>query len=122
MFNNVGWIIEGKIRKGHEAEFKAVVNEMVAATKKEGGTLNYQYYVTDDGNVLIYEHFKDSKSAHKHIDSWDNFADRWIAAAEPTRLVHLGDMPQDLRERHSGLQSTLYHPYAGFERSGGKAH
>ncbi|MFT5701817.1 MAG: quinol monooxygenase YgiN [Desulforhopalus sp.] len=116
MFENIGWIVEAKIKEGRRDEFKAVMEEIVAETLKEEGTLNYQYYVSDEGDVMVYERFKDIEAAHIHVDNWDNFATRWIAAAEPTRMVHLGDLPDDLRERHAALAPLWLKSYGGFAK------
>lgn len=116
MFDNIGWIVEAKIKTGKREEFKAVVDEIVAATRDEGGTLNYQYFVSDDGDVLVFERFADVASAHIHITNWDNFAERWLAAAPATRMVHLGDLPDDLRERHAALAPKMLKPFGGFAR------
>ncbi len=116
MFENLGWIVEAKIKEGQRDEFDPVMKEIVTETLKEGGTLNYQYYVSDDGDVLVYERFNDVASAHIHVDNWDNFAQRWIAAAEPTRMVHLGDLPDDLRQRHAALAPLWLKPFGGFAR------
>jgi quinol monooxygenase YgiN len=80
-FENIGWIVEAKIIDGQKDIFKTVMNEIVEATTTEGGTLHYQYYVSDAGDVLVYERFKDVESAHIHVSKWDLFAERWIAAA-----------------------------------------
>lgn len=116
MFSNIGWIVEAKLRPGKKAEFEAVMKEIVAETNKEPGTVNYQYYLSDDGDVMVYERFADAESAHTHISNWDNFAERWIAAAEPTRMVHLGDLPADVRERHAALAPKWLKPFGGFAR------
>lgn len=116
MFENIGWIVEAKIKEGKRDEFEAVMNEIVAKTKNEGGTLNYQYYVSDDGDVLVYERFATVESAHIHIDNWNEHVDRWVAAAPATRMVHLGDLPDDLRERHAALAPKLLKPFGGFAR------
>lgn len=116
MFENIGWIVEAKIREGRRAAFEAVMKDIVAATKEEPGTLNYQYYLSDDGDVLVYERFKDAEAAQIHITNWDNHAERWIAAAEPIRMVHLGDLPDDLRERHAALAPLWLKPFGGFAR------
>lgn len=116
MFENIGWIVEAKIAEGKREEFKAVVEEIVAATRKEGGTLNYQYFVSDDGDVLVYERFATVEDAHTHITNWDNFADRWLAAAPATRMVHLGDLPDELRDRHAALAPKMLKPFDGFVR------
>ena len=116
MFNNIGWIVEAKIKEGQKEAFELVMNEIVAETKKEPGTLNYQYYVSDEGDVLVYERFADVEAAHIHVSNWDNFAERWVAAAEPTRMVHLGDLPEDLRERHAVLSPLWLKAFGGFAR------
>ena len=116
MFDNIGWIVEAKIIDGKRDEFEAVMNEIGEKTKSEGGTLNYQYYVSDDGDVLVYERFATAEAAHTHIDNWDNYAERWVAAAPATRMVHLGNLPDDLRERHAALAPKLLKPFGGFAR------
>ena len=116
MFTNIGWIVEAKIKDGQRDTFEAVMREIVAETEKEQGTLNYQYYVSDDGDVLVYERFRDVAAAHIHINNWDNFAERWVAAAEPVRMVHLGDLPDELRERHAVLAPLWLKPFGGFAR------
>lgn len=116
MFDNIGWIVEAKIKDGKREEFAAVMEEIVAETRKEEGTLNYQYFVSDDGDVLVYERFASVEAAHVHIDNWNRFADRWLAAAPGTRMVHLGDLPDELRERHAALAPKMLKPFGGFAR------
>lgn len=116
MFENIGWIVEAKLKPGKKADFEQVMNEIVAETQKEQGTLNYQYYLSDRGDILVYERFADIESAHEHITNWDNFAERWVAFAEPTRMVHLGNLPEELTQRHSALSPLLLKPFGGFER------
>ena len=65
---------------------------------------------------MVYERFQDVESAHIHVSNWDNFAERWVAAAEPTRMVHLGDLPDDLRSRHAALAPLWLKPFGGFAR------
>ena len=48
MFENIGWIVEAKLKDGKRDEFEAVMKEIVAETQKEAGTLNYQYYISDE--------------------------------------------------------------------------
>ncbi|MEM7237597.1 MAG: antibiotic biosynthesis monooxygenase [Pseudomonadota bacterium] len=111
-----GWIVEAKIREGKREEFAAIVKEIVTETRKEGGTLNYEYFVSDDGDVLVHERFADAASAHIHISNWDNFAERWLDAAPATRMVHIGELPDDVRERHAALSPKWLKPFGGFVR------
>ena len=116
MFDNIGWIVEAQVAEGKHDEFVQVVKEIVEATRKEGGTLNYQYYLTDDGAVLVYERFANAESAHIHITNWDNFAERWLTAAPATRMVYLGNIPQDIQDRHAAIGPKVYKPLNGFAR------
>lgn len=116
MTEQIGWIVEAKINEGQREVFASVMKEIVAETLKEGGTLNYQYFVSDEGDVLVYERFANVESAHIHISNWDSFAERWIAAARPTRMVHLGNLPADLRVRHAALAPLWLKPFGGFIR------
>jgi len=116
MVDQIGWIVEAKIADGKRDEFKAVAEEIVAKTREEEGTLTYQYFVSDDGDVLVLERFADVASAHIHIDTWESVAERWLTVAPATRMVHLGTLPDELRERHAALAPKLMKPFAGFSR------
>lgn len=116
MFTNFGWIVEAKLKEGELENFKAVMNSQVKRALGEKGTLNYQYYLSDDGDVLVYERFTDAEASHEHIENWDAHAERWIAAATPTRMVHLGNLPDDVRKRHSALSPLWLKPFGGFAR------
>ncbi|NEP81782.1 MAG: hypothetical protein F6K39_28665 [Okeania sp. SIO3B3] len=67
MFENIGWIVEAKIKDGKKEQFEAVMKDIVAEASEEEGTLNYQYYVSDDGDVLVYERFNNIEAAHIHV-------------------------------------------------------
>ncbi|MEH6713605.1 MAG: antibiotic biosynthesis monooxygenase [Paraglaciecola polaris] len=116
MFKNYGWIVEAKLNPGQLENFKKVMNSQVNRALTEKGTLNYQYYMSDEGDVLVYERFSNADASHEHIENWDDHAARWIDAATPTRMVHLGDLPDDVRERHAALSPLWLKPLGGFAR------
>ena len=115
-FENYGWIVEAKLKEGMLDAFKEVMNSQIARAETEPGTLNYQYYLSDDGDILVYERFEDAQACHTHIDNWDAHAERWMEAATPTRMVHLGDLPEDVRARHAAISPTLFKPLGGFAK------
>lgn len=116
MFTNFGWIVEAKLREGQLENFREVMNSQINRALTEEGTFNYQYYLSGEGDILVYERFQDAKASHVHIENWDDHAERWIAAAEPTRMVHLGDLPDDVRQRHATLSPLWLKPLGGFAR------
>ena len=116
MFENFGWIVEAKLNAGQLENFKKVMNSQVNRALTEDGTLTYQYYLSDAGDVMVYERFKDADSSHEHIENWDAHAEKWMAAATPTRMLHLGELPEDVRERHSALDPLWLKPLGGFAR------
>jgi len=116
MFKNFGWIVEAKLNAGELENFKAVMNSQVNRALTEKGTLNYQYYISDAGDIMVYERFADANSSHEHIENWDAHAERWLAAAPATRMVHLGELPEDVRERHAALDPLWLKPLGGFAR------
>lgn len=116
MFKNFGWIVEAKLKEGELENFKKVMNSQVNQALTEKGTLNYQYYMSDAGDILVYERFADATASHEHIGNWDTHAERWISAANPTRMLHLGNLPEDVRARHSALSPLWLKPFAGFAR------
>ena len=117
MSEQVGWIVEARLRDGQREAFRGVMEDLVAETEREGGTLVYEYYVSDDGDVMVLERFRDVVSAELHIGTWDRHAERWIACAEPTRMVHLGDLPESVRSRHEALEPLHLKTFGGFARA-----
>lgn len=116
MFENFGWIVEAKLKDGKLEDFKKVMNSQIERAKTEAGTLNYQYYLSDDGDILVYERFADVEACNIHIENWNDHAEAWIAAATPTRMVHLGDLPESVREQHAVLSPLWLKPLGGFQR------
>ncbi|MEM7802629.1 MAG: antibiotic biosynthesis monooxygenase [Chloroflexota bacterium] len=114
---NIIWIAEATIRDGKRAEFEGVMKDLVAATSKEEGALHYEWYISEDGKeVYIYERYKDLEAAITHLSTWEPNADRFIAAAEFNLLTVLSDLPPDLRERLSGLNTAYRVPFGGFKK------
>ncbi len=74
------------IKEGELDNFKALVKEMVDATQaNEPGTLNYEWFLSDDEKTChLYERYADSAATMTHLASFgQNFAVRIMAAVEP---------------------------------------
>lgn len=104
MTENV-WVVELKV-KVSRAEFRALVDEMVAAVQaSEPGALNYDWFLSDDGRTChIYEQYADAKAVKNHLANFqENFAERFGQAVEMTAFTLYGDPNQEVRDALEGL-------------------
>lgn len=119
MSNVVHWLLELDIKDGEFDKFKALMNEMVEATKaNEPGTINYEWFVSGDGNRChIYERYVDSAAVMTHLVSFgEKFAERFLAALEPKRLVVYGNPNSEVREALVGFGAVHMEQVGGFVR------
>jgi len=119
MSNNVYWLLELNIKDGEAENFKVLMNDMVEATKaNEPGTINYEWFVSDDGkHCHIYERFVNSAATMTHLASFgEKFAERFLAALEPTRMVVYGDPSSEVREALVGFGAVHFEQVSGFAR------
>ena len=70
------------------------------STKAESGTLDYEWYITDDGSVVhIYERYADSEATLLHLANFgEKFAERFLAAVDPTRFTVYGSPNNEVKE------------------------
>lgn len=69
---------------------------MVESTLTEPGALNYEWSMSHDESVIHwYEQCADSGAVLAHLSTFgETFAERFLAAVDPTRFVVYGD-PSD---------------------------
>ena len=117
MSEAVHWLLELSIRPGKLEDFFGVMNEMIASTKSEAGTLIYEWCFNKDQTVCnIYERFADSEAALDHLDAFGSSAERFLTAVEPQKLTVLGDPNDKLRRALAGLSPVYYQKMGGFTR------
>ncbi len=119
MSDNVHWVLEIEIKQGELDNFKALMNEMVEATRaNEPGTMNYEWFISaDERSCHIYERYADSAATMTHLGSFgQNFAERFMAAVTPTRLVVYGDPSDEVRAALSAFGAVHMAQIGGFAR------
>jgi len=118
MGDHVFWIVQAAIKPGELDNFKALVNEMVDATRaNEPGALNYEYFVSADGKQChIYERYADSAAAMTHMGNFQAFAERFMAALEITGMTFYGNPSDELRAVADGFGAVYMAPLVGFAR------
>jgi quinol monooxygenase YgiN len=100
-------------------KFKPIVNKIVAATKKEPGTLAYEYTVGDDQKTVdIYERYTDAHAAVVHVTEnfGPNFSQEFLALAKPTRFVVYTDPTDELKKTLADFHPIYMKPFDGFTR------
>ncbi len=118
MSGAVSWMLEVAVKPGELENFRALMSEMVDTTRREEGTLAYDWSISDDGSEChIYERYADSDAVMIHLASFGkNFADRFLAAVDPTRLVVYGGPNEAVKEGLSGFAPVYLEPFGGFFR------
>ena len=119
MSNNVYWVLELAIKPGELDNLKALMKEMVEATQaKEPNTLNYEWSISKDNKSChIYERYTNSVATMTHLGTFgEKFAERFMAAVEPTRFVVYGNPNDEVKKALSGFGAVFMAPFGGFAR------
>jgi len=118
MDGEVSWIIELAVKAGQLEVFGTLMEEMVASTREEGGALAYQWFVSDDGSAVhIYERYASSAAVLEHLRGFgEKFAERFLAAVDPTRFTVYGAPSDDAKQGLSGFGPSYLGPFGGFVR------
>ena len=119
MTGQVYWILEVAIRPGQADAFRALMEEMVAATRdNEPDTLAYDWTISGDGAVChILERYRNSAAVLTHLGWFGaSAARRFMAAAEPKRLVVYGSPDEAATRALDRLGAIYMKPLGGFTR------
>lgn len=117
--NHVAWIFELRVNDGHDAALRALMTEMVDATRAgEPGTLHYEWYLSEDGRRLhIYERYADAAATLVHLGNFsDRYMTRFFAALSPERMVVYGAADGAVRSALAQLAPPVMPKVGGFTR------
>ena len=82
--DTVYWDLMMELEDGKEAEFQALMAEMVDATEKEEGCLDYAWHRAGS-TVHIFERYADNTAAGVHLQNFQtHFAIRFFGMLRPT--------------------------------------
>lgn len=119
MKETISWILEVAIKEGQHEAFQSLMNEMVERTQaNEADTLNYEWYISEGQKTChIFERYRDSTATMTHLKSFgENFAERFLAAVEPTRFVVYGNPSEELKAALAGFGPVFMASFGGFSR------
>lgn len=117
--NNVHWVLALDINDGRSDDFKALMTEMVDATKAdEPDALIYEWLISADGkHCHIYERYADSTATMIHLGNFGSkFAERFLGMVTPTGLTVYGDPSDEARAALAGLGAVHMEQIGGFAR------
>ncbi len=119
MSDHVYWILEVSIKDGQADAFKALMEEMVTATKAdEPGALNYEWSLGDDGSSChIYERYDSSDSTMVHLGNFGTkFAGRFMECAQPTKFTIYGAPDDTVKKALQPMGARYMADFGGFHR------
>lgn len=116
MAGTVSWNLQMSVRDGRLEEARALMNEMVEATRGESGATGYEWFVSADGSKChINERYADSDAVMVHLGTFGSrFAERFMACFEPTGLNVYGSPNAEARAALDGFGAAYLKPFGGF--------
>lgn len=118
MSSTISWNLQMSVREGHLNDARALMSEMVAATREEPGAQGYEWFLSEDGKTChINERYADSEAVIVHLSNFSSkFADRFLACFEPTSLSVYGEPSAQARAALDGLGAAYLGWLGGFNR------
>lgn len=116
MENQITCVFQLSVKNGMLDYFKVLVEKVVAATRKEVGTLAYFYSVDQSGQIVhIIEQYTDSLALVSHIDqTFAPFADDFISMVDIRKLTVYGNPDQNAKLRLDNFGAMYLKPFDGF--------
>jgi len=115
--DQVYWMITFTVDEMNK--FKPIVKNLVAATEKEPGAMQYEYTVGEDGKTVdIYERYTNAHAAVVHLTEnfGPNFSKEFMAVAKPMRFVVYGAATDELKKTLADFHPMYMTPFDGFTR------
>lgn len=117
MDSQISMVVELQVNEGQLDALKAVMEEMVEATRSEEGALSYEWHISEDeSTVHVYERYADSDAAVAHGRNAMQFLPKMIAAGKPARVSAYGEPSDEVRQMFGAMGATWYGNFGGFVR------
>jgi quinol monooxygenase YgiN len=98
-------------------EFKALIAQIVAATKEEPGTLVYEYSVNEDSSTAHILERYNADAVVSHVDNtFAPFGKRFLELCSVTSLTVYGTPDAEIRKRLDPFGAVYMTPFDGFGR------
>ncbi len=95
-------------------EFKRTVAEAQDLTRREPGTLRYEWFFNDDQTVwVVHEEYADSAAVLAHIGNLGDVFGKLLETGGGCSFEVFGSPSSELREAVSGLDLTVFTSFQG---------
>ena len=110
--------VELAVKPGALDNFRALTAEMVESTRGEPGVLNYERFVSADGQVVhVYERYADSAAAVAHLRTFGRkFGGRFVGMVARKRFTVYGTPSVVLQGMLDEFGATYLVPFGGFSQ------
>lgn len=109
-------IFQLSVKSAMFAAFEQLIQQVVANTTMEAGTLSYFYSVDEtQQQVHIVEQYVDSIALRSHIDiTFAPFATEFLSLVDVRSLTVYGDPDLEARKRLDNFGAVYLRPFSGF--------
>lgn len=109
---NIVWTVDAQIKD--EKKFNLAMKKITEATFEEEGSMNHEWFIAEDGTTAhVYERYKDSEAALKHLETWSKLSPLFMEGAEMLNFKVYGDLSPELEQAVGGATSVM-RTYGGF--------
>ena len=114
----VSWVLQCAVKDGQLDAFKELMEDMVAGESEEPGTLNYEWFISDDGSAVhIYEKYADSAAAVSHMKAFgDKWAGRFMGCVDVQRVTAYGNPDETAQKAIASMGAKQLATWGGFAR------
>lgn len=119
MIDTIIVIAENDINAGQLDNLKALLREMMDIIQRdEPGTLNYEWFIADDGkSVHVYERYADSGACMVHLANvGPKYGERLVACVTATKIAIYGNPSDEVRKVFTAYSPIYMSPFVRFAR------
>lgn len=115
MSGEISNFFTASVRAGKFGAFKQLVSQIVAAARKEPGTLVYEYSVSHDEKIVhIFERYRNDDALVSHIEeTFLPFSERFLSLVDMKSLIVYGKPAGKARNILDGFGAIYLTPFDG---------
>ena len=112
----MSWNLQLSVQDGRLEDARALMAEMVEATRQEPGSRGYEWFLNSDGTEChICERYADSQAVLEHLGAFGaNFAERFLTCFAPKSFYVYGEPTEDARAVLDGFGASYLGTLGGF--------